>query len=271
MNKNPLIIVIGAYGSGKSEYAINLAKQLHKHDDWKSPLHHEICKSDSVFLVDLDIVNPYFRSRDVREQFEKEGITVIAPESKYRNADIPMISPMVKGAIMNLDKTVILDVGGDPAGSRALARFADDICKRPYIMQLVVNTKRPFTSNVEEIIIMKEKLEYTSKLKVTELICNTNLMDLTDEKLITEGINIIKEVASKEALIFDKYLVLNDKDNTYPDTIQGVSKINLEYFLMKPWEKATTPTPSLLKGNIGISTTPNHSSKACLATTEEKP
>ena len=225
MNKNPLIIVIGAYGSGKSEYAINLAKQLHNED-----------KSEGVFLVDLDIVNPYFRSRDVREQFEKEGIEVIAPESKYRNTDIPMISPMVRGAIMNLNKTVVLDVGGDPAGSRALGRFVDDISKRPYIMQLVVNTKRPFTSNVEEIIKMKDMLEYTSKLKVTELICNTNLMELTDEKLITEGINIIKEVAQKESLLFDKYLVLNDS-NTYPDTIQGIQKINLEYFLRKPWEK----------------------------------
>ena len=65
--QNKLIIVIGAYGSGKSEYSINLAKEYQ-------------LAGEKVSLVDMDVVNPYFRSRDVREKFEKEGITVIAPE-----------------------------------------------------------------------------------------------------------------------------------------------------------------------------------------------
>jgi hypothetical protein len=217
MNKNSLIIVIGAYGSGKSEYAINLALQLHNEYNITE-------RSNNVCLVDLDIVNPYFRSREVKDLFEKKGIAVIAPESVYQSSDLPMISPLVKGSITNLNKTVILDVGGDPAGCRALARFADYINNRTYSMQLVINIMRPFTSNLEEIITMKNNLEYTSKLRVTELVCNTNLMDLTDETLISEGIEVIKEVANKENLHFEKYLVLNDQDNKYPDMINPKSK-----------------------------------------------
>jgi len=229
MNKNSLIIIIGAYGSGKSEYAINLAKQMYY------SLNKET-DDRSISLIDLDIVNPYFRSRDVKEEFEKEGIEVVAPESKFHSADMPMLSPMIKGTILNKEKTVIIDVGGDPVGCRALARFEDDIKKREYTMQFVVNTKRPFTSNKEETIKMKNMLEYTSKLKVSEVICNTNLMELTDEKLINEGIEIIREVAKSEGLLFEKYIVLDDKENKYPEEISGIKKVNIEYFLRKPWE-----------------------------------
>jgi len=235
MNQNPLIVVIGAYGSGKSEYSINLAKMLKK--DKIINNNTFISKSEKVSLVDLDVVNPYFRSRDVREIFEKEGIEIIAPESKYNKIDLPMISPQVKGAINDLSKTVIIDVGGDPTGCRALGQFEDDIKKRPYQMILVVNTKRPFTSDFDEIISMKSMLEGISKLKITEIISNTNLMEFTDIDTITKGIKTIKEVSVKENILFQTYLVMNDFENKYPDEIDGVSKINLDYFLPKPWEK----------------------------------
>ena len=111
---NKLIIVIGAYGSGKSEYSINLAREYSN-------------KGKKVTLVDLDIVNPYFRSRDVRDKFAKEDITVIAPEGEFQHADLPMLSPRIMGAVQNYNKTVILDVGGDPAGCRTLARYVTNI------------------------------------------------------------------------------------------------------------------------------------------------
>ena len=143
---NKLIVVIGAYGSGKSEYSVNLARK-----------YNEIEKG--VQLVDLDVVNPYFRSRDVREKFAELGINVIAPEGQNKYADIPMLSPGISAAVSKLDKTVILDVGGDPAGCRTLARYIENIKKRGYRMQLVVNTKRPFTSTKEEIIDAFKKCE----------------------------------------------------------------------------------------------------------------
>jgi hypothetical protein len=188
-------------------------------------------------LVDLDVVNPYFRSRDVRERFTKEGIEVIAPEDSFGHADLPMISPRIRGAIQDLNKIVILDVGGDPAGCRALGRFVEDANIRGYEMHFVVNTKRPFTSSFEEIKSMKEMLEKSSKLKISEIICNTNLMEFTDVALIKKGIKLIKKVAKSEGLEFNKYLVLGSGGEAYPTEIEGVRKVEMEYFLNKPWER----------------------------------
>ncbi|MDP2173084.1 MAG: hypothetical protein Q8M98_10990 [Candidatus Cloacimonadaceae bacterium] len=221
--KNELYVVIGAYGSGKSEYSIQLARELKK-------------QGLDIVLADLDVVNPYFRSRDVRERFAEIGIDVIAPDGIFMHADLPMISPRIKGAIENRDKTVILDAGGDPAGCRALGRFVDNIKLRGYRMLFVVNTLRPFTSTAEEIVIMKNSLEYTSKLRVTELICNTNLMEHTDRTLLEKGINIVQEAADLCRLTFEHYLVLDEYAALIPDGLSGKQRVVMNYTLKKPWE-----------------------------------
>ncbi len=218
-----LIVVIGAYGSGKSEYSINLAKQYSEN-------------GHDVNLVDLDVVNPYFRSRDVREQFEEDGINVIAPEGAYKHADLPMISPRVMGAIQNTSKTTILDVGGDPAGCRTLGRFVENIKKRGYQMHNVINTKRPFTSSVDEIIAMINMLQNASKLEITELICNTNLMQFTDMDIVESGIDMVTKVSEQMDIDFNNYLVLQSYDEIIPDGLRNKEKITLSYFLNKPWE-----------------------------------
>ncbi|HNX03169.1 MAG TPA: hypothetical protein PKM71_05870, partial [Candidatus Cloacimonas sp.] len=109
-----LNIIIGAYGSGKSEFSLHLARSFKN-------------QGLDVVLADLDVVNPYFRSREMQEEFAVEGIDIIAPEGEYKHSDLPMISPRIKGAIQNPAKTVILDVGGDPAGCRTLGRFEEPI------------------------------------------------------------------------------------------------------------------------------------------------
>ncbi len=221
--ENKLIIVIGAYGSGKSEYSINLAKELNENND-------------NVVLADMDVVNPYFRSRDVREEFEKEGIDVIAPDGQFKHADLPMISPRIRGAIVNTAKNVILDVGGDPMGCRTLGRFVSDIKNRGYELHLVINTNRPFTSNKDEILGMMDMLQKASGLRVTELVCNSNMMQFTDEKVVSEGIEIIQEVADKLELPFKKYLVLKDFDEKVGDGLKGKEKHTMKYYLKKPWD-----------------------------------
>lgn len=222
MNKQ-LYIVIGAYGSGKSEYAIHLARTLND-------------AGEDVILADMDVVNPYFRSRDVREDFAKLGIDVIAPEGEFKHADLPMLSPRIKGAIENPNKTVILDVGGDPAGCRTLGRFSDSITTRGYKMLFVVNTKRPFTANPEEILIMKQMLEFTSKLQITEFICNTNLMEFTDSQIVSEGIEIVREAATTSNLPFNTYLVLSEYEAVVPAALYGLNREVMSYTLRKPWE-----------------------------------
>jgi len=221
---NPeLYIVIGAYGSGKSEYSIHLARRLN-------------AEGQDVVLADLDVVNPYFRSRDVREEFAQYGIDVIAPEGAFKHADLPMISPRIKGAIENRAKTVILDVGGDPAGCRALGRFVEPINRRGYRMLFIVNTLRPFTSTATEIITMQQHLEFASKLQISEFICNTNLMEDTDPRLISQGIRTLQEASELAKLPFNTYLVLSEYAQLIPDNLEGKTREVMSYTLKKPWE-----------------------------------
>ena len=220
---NRLIIVIGAYGSGKSEYSVNLAKKIKD-------------SGNDVSLVDLDVVNPYFRSREVREKFKNDGIDVIAPEGSYSHADLPMLSPRIMGEVQNESRVVILDVGGDPAGCRTLARYIQNIKKRGYEMHYVVNTKRPSTKDKSGIIEMFNMLQDTSKLQITEMICNTNLMEYTTSEIVEEGIKIIDDAAKELNVKFDKYLVLENYMDNVPDNILGKKRLVLSYFLNKPWE-----------------------------------
>ncbi|MBW6515264.1 MAG: hypothetical protein K0B81_01445 [Candidatus Cloacimonetes bacterium] len=221
--KNDLIIVIGAFGSGKSEYAINLALKFKE-------------LGEDVSLIDMDVVNPYFRSRDVRDDFTNRGVEVISPDGEYGHADLPMISPRIAGAIQNQSKTVILDVGGDPAGCRTLGRFIKNIEQRGYKMHFVVNTLRPFTSNSEEIIDMMKMLETASSLKISEIIANINLMNETTPQMVKNGIEIVEEVAQQKKIKFDTYLVIEDNQELIEDNIYGKKKVVLNYFLRKPWE-----------------------------------
>lgn len=223
MNINQLYIVIGAYGSGKSEYSIQLARELND-------------KGLDVVLADMDVVNPYFRSRDVKDEFASYGIDVIAPDGEFRHADLPMISPRIKGAIENTSKTVVLDVGGDPAGCRTLGRFVDSITQRGYQMHFVVNTMRPFTASAPEIIRMRDQLEHVSHLKISHLICNTNLMELTDLRIVQEGIRILRDVANTCDMEFEKYLVLEENASLIPEGLDGLQRVVMKYTLRKPWE-----------------------------------
>ena len=225
--KADLIIVIGAYGSGKSEYSINLAENYR----------NEI--ENTISLVDLDVVNPYFRSRDVREYFTEKGINVISPEGEYAHADLPMISPRIAGAVSSYDQTVILDVGGDPSGCRALARFTEAVIERGYKMHFVVNTLRPFTGSVAGILEMLDMLEASSKLKITELISNSNLLDETEVEHIESGIKMLEEVAKIRDITFDKYLVLDKMENKIRDGLGGKQRMIMRYYLSKPWERLT--------------------------------
>ncbi|MEN6445738.1 MAG: hypothetical protein ABFC98_06805 [Candidatus Cloacimonas sp.] len=218
-----LYIIIGAYGSGKSEYSIHLARSFK-------------AQGLDVVLADLDVVNPYFRSREIKDDFDVEGIDVIAPEGEFKHSDLPMISPRVKGAIQNKAKTVILDVGGDPAGCRTLGRFEELIKNRGYKMLYIVNTMRPFTATPEEIVTMKEGLEASSRLKITEIICNTNLMEETTAELVENGIKIINRASEILRLPFNTYLVLNKYESIVPDNLCGKKREIMAYNLSKPWE-----------------------------------
>lgn len=188
-----IYITVGHYGSGKTEYSINYALYLKK-------------TYDKVFLVDLDIVNPYFRSNDARELLEANGITLIAPDYAGTNVDLPSLPPDVMRIFNVDDAAIVIDVGGDDDGAIALGRYKRFFEDADVDVSLVVNTRRPLSGTVEEIIEMKENIEAVSRLSVTDLIADTNISDETTKEIIEDGYKIVKEV-SEQLNIPIKYVV----------------------------------------------------------------
>jgi len=141
-----IVVIVGNYGSGKTETAINLA--LHKK---KAGL--------SVSIADLDLVNPYFRTREALEPLEKAGIKVVLPDLKYLNADLPILTPKVAYMIKDSSDIAILDAGGDDAGVTVLAALNDSLSKKKVTMIQVINPYRPFTQTVQGCIKIQKEIE----------------------------------------------------------------------------------------------------------------
>ena len=177
-----IYITVGHYGSGKTEFSVNYALWLKK-------------THEKVIIVDLDIVNPYFLSNDVRKELELSGITVIAPDYAGTNVDIPVLPAEILRIFNEDNAAIVIDVGGDDDGAIALGRYKQFFDKADYEMSLVVNTRRPLSSTVDEIIEMKENIETASRLTVTNIIADTNIADETTKEIIEEGFLIVKRAA----------------------------------------------------------------------------
>lgn len=175
-----LIIIVGHYGSGKTEFALNYALRLKQ-------------KADKVNLVDLDVVNPYFRSRDFAQEFLKKGINVVSAEKGFENADMPALSPRIFGCLQDDDPT-LFDVGGDDAGALALGYYHNYFMKMPYEMWCVVNANRPFTSDAHKAYEYIKDIERSSRLNITHVINNTHMLGLTTPADIQKGEDVADEL-----------------------------------------------------------------------------
>ena len=177
-----LVFILGAYGSGKSEISVQLAALCAQ-------------KGVQVQLVDMDLVNPYFRTREARTVLFDLGVNVILPDKEYVNADLPVVSPNVLGVLRKPGELTIVDVGGDPAGATPVASFKDVITDIKPEALMVINPYRPFTATVENVLRMRMLLETASGVKITGLIANPNLLDDTTIETILEGAKTIDRMA----------------------------------------------------------------------------
>lgn len=182
-----IVIICGNYGSGKTETAVNLAITKKK-------------QGVDVKIADLDIVNPYFRTREVKDLLEKMGIGVVLPDKQYMHADLPILAPAVAGIIQQPAELTILDAGGDDAGVTILAALADHLSKKIVSMIQVINPFRPFTENVQGCLKIKDEIEASSKLKITGIASNANLMEYTQTSHIYKGYELLKEVSEASGL-----------------------------------------------------------------------
>jgi len=183
-----ITIFAGRFGSGKTEVAINYALSLVRRSTFDVGRQLTLeSEPSNVVLVDLDIVTPYFRSRETAEAMQEQGVEVIAPSAIGQYLDTPAITPQILGAIQQPERPTVLDAGGDRQGARALGQFSAAIRHRGYTMHFVVNPYRPFTDTLPGLARSIAEIEASARLQVTSLVTNPNLMGETTAEQIVQG------------------------------------------------------------------------------------
>lgn len=222
MENKRVTIFTGHFGSGKTEISINYALQLNK-------------KYSNIILADLDVVNPYFRSREKSEFLEEKGVEVVYPKN-LKHADLPIISADVYKIIQDENNHGILDVGGDDDGAVSLASVSRNLKDEDYEMNLVINTLRPSTNNLKGIINMKEKIEDRSRLKFDNIIANVNLGDETTIEDVENGYHLVEKASEKLNLPI-KFISISKKLLPLPERIDFKEEIfPIEIYMKTPWQ-----------------------------------
>lgn len=215
-------IITGHYGSGKTEFAVNYTFKLAK-EGYKTA------------IVDLDIVNPYFRSRQMEPAFQELGIRVISSSVKGLSGDLPALSPEIHTVLEDKSYETVIDVGGDKAGATALGRYHDKLDENEYDMFFVLNANRPFTGDKDSAIRYLRAIEQGSRQKVTALVNNTHLCGDTRIEDIIKGQELCLQVSEELGLPL-KYTVVHKKLlNDLPENIYG-EIFPIDIFMKKPWE-----------------------------------
>lgn len=211
-----ITIISGHYGSGKTNIAVNLAVSLK-------------AQQAKVALADIDIVNPYFRSKDSEELLENAGIRLICSKYANSNVDIPALPQAMYSVVDDKELFSILDVGGDERGALALGRLSDKIqLENNFSMLYVVNRFRPLTATADTAIEVMREIESACRLKFTGLINNSNLGVETTPEDVLGSCAYAEEISQKTGLplvltTVDKghYQLLKDKiNNLYPLVMQ---------------------------------------------------
>ena len=176
-------IITGHYGSGKSELSVNMVTELKK-------------QYDKVAIVDLDIANPYFRSRERQDMMEDMGIEVFHNSFGYDiTQDLPALSAAIKKPLENKDYHTIVDAGGDDSGARVLNQFRKYFLADDCEMIFVINANRPETSTVSGCLHHLDAIQVETGLKVDGIINNTHLLSETSAADIKKGYKLCKEVS----------------------------------------------------------------------------
>jgi len=179
--------IVGHFGSGKTEFAVNLAMRSTRSGGYKT-----------TALIDLDIANPYFRSRERKAYLGKMGIQVLSNVFGFDiNLDLPAISAGINGPIQNQDCRVIMDVGGDDSGARVLLQFKSELVKQDCDLFCVLNANRPETQTIEGAINHLARIEESLKMKITGIVNNTHLLEETTIEDILKGMELSKVVSQK--------------------------------------------------------------------------
>lgn len=213
-----LTLLCGHYGSGKTNVAVNMAYMLKK-------------QHKKTVIADLDIVNPYFRTKDSSGEFSDLGIRLICSDYANSNVDIPALPQDIYALTEDREMKAIVDVGGDDRGALALGRLTPAIlAENNYEMLMVLNFYRPLTPDVESVIEVMAEIESACGIKFTGLINNSNLgVETTPDDIIATNDKALA-VSQKTGL---PLLLTTVQDNLFP----AVSELLPNVFSLKLQDK----------------------------------
>ena len=183
-----MTLFAGHYGSGKTNIAVNYALYLAK-------------TGKSVCIADLDIVNPYFRTKDSAKELEAAGVTLISPQFANSNVDLPALPAEAYRLVQDRSTYGIMDIGGDDRGAYALGRYVDAIKKENnYRMVFVANCYRPLTPTAEEALEVMREIEAACGLQFTDIINNSNLGTETTAEMVLDSLDYIQKLSQLSGL-----------------------------------------------------------------------
>lgn len=183
-----LTLFAGHYGSGKTNIAVNYAMHLAK-------------EGMKVCIADLDIVNPYFRTKDSESELNAAGIHLISPQYANSNVDLPALPAESYRLVQDRSVYGIMDIGGDDRGAYALGRFVGAIkAEGDYRMVFVANCYRPLTSTVEDTVEIMREIEAACGLKFTDIVNNSNLGPETTDEIVIDSLEYIDKLSQATGL-----------------------------------------------------------------------
>ena len=210
MHYKRLTILCGHYGSGKTNIAVNMALDLRS-------------KRDRVAIADLDIVNPYFRSKDSEDEFKQHDIRLICSEFASSNVDLPSMPADLYSITDDRELSVIMDIGGDDRGAYALGRLRDAIKnENDYEMLMVVNRFRPLTPDAPSTVEVMREIEAACGIPFTGIINNSNLAAETDASAVLGSVKYAEEVSKLSGL---PVVLTTVEDRLYDDLKDKISPL----------------------------------------------
>lgn len=213
-----LTIVTGHYGTGKTEFSVNLALAL--------------AAEGEVSLADLDIVNPYFRCRERRPLLEEAGVRLIATSQACTDADVPALPAELLSVLEDRTTRGVLDIGGDPSGARVLARYQPRILQEDYQVLYIVNANRPEVRTPESAVRCLRNIEAVTGLPCGGLVNNTHLCGETTPEEIRKGAALAEAVSRETGIP----VVCHAAEARFADQLQDLPLFPVEIRMKKPWE-----------------------------------
>ena len=214
-------IFAGNYGSGKTEISLNTALRL--------------AAGKQTALVDMDVVNPYFRSAESETLLTEHGVRLIAPPYANTNVDVPVLSAEVMAAFES--EAAVFDAGGDPVGAAALGGLFGKFSahRNATMLYYVINARRPLQQTADEVVEMMEQISARIRLQVDGLINNTNLGRETTAEDLVYGQEICRAVSERTGVPVSYVSGTQDILSAFRPYGEGAEEIPLTIYTFPDW------------------------------------